>query len=277
MKLLNLLQCQKISKNNLSILPFCDILKIQRGKSLTRFLGVCIQNLIECIKYIFSGNLKFKDVILQAAYISYDSLLISLVIAFIAAAVIAIQVSKEFLMTGAEAYIGGTIAIVMIREIAPGFVALAIGARAGTAISAEIANMQVTSQVDAIKTLKVNPIGYYFSPRIVGAMITVPMVVLLAEFIGILGGLLVAKATILLHPARYITSALAWTTTKDIYISLLKACIFGGLIALVCASKGYETKGGAKEVGLSTTQAAILSTIFMLVADFLINLLFYIA
>ncbi|MBR6723495.1 ABC transporter permease [bacterium] len=244
---------------------------------MIRFLGLCMQNLWECIKYIFGGNLKFKTVISQAAAISYDSLPISLVISFISAAVIAIQVSKEFLMTGAESYIGGSIAVVMIREIAPGFVALAIGARAGTAISAEIANMQVTSQVDAIKTLKVNPIGYYFAPRILASAITVPMVVLIAEFVGILSGMFVSMGTINLHPARYMASAWAWIATKDIYISLLKACIFGALIALVCATKGYETKGGAKEVGYSTTQAAILSTIYMLVADFLINLLFYIA
>ena len=244
---------------------------------MIKFLGLCVENFIECIKYLFGGNVRFREVINQAASISYDSLPISLTIAFIAAAVIAIQVSKEFLMTGAEAYIGGTIAIVMIREIAPGFVALAIGARAGTAISAEIANMQVTSQVDAIKTLKVNPVGYYFTPKVLSAAITVPMVVLIAEFIGISGGLIVSMATISLHPARYMASAWAWMTPKDIYISLLKACIFGALIALVCATKGYETKGGAKEVGISTTQAAILSTIYMLVADFLINLVFYIA
>lgn len=236
-----------------------------------------MQNLWECIKYIFNGNLRLKTVITQAASISYDSLPISLVISFISAAVIAIQVSKEFLLTGAEAYIGGSIAVVMIREIAPGFVALAIGARAGTAISAEIANMQVTSQVDAIKTLKVNPVGYYFAPRILASALTVPMVVLIAEFIGILSGMFVAMGTIDLHPARYMASAWAWIETKDIYISLLKASVFGALIALVCASKGYETSGGAKEVGYSTTQAAILSTIYMLIADFLINLLFYIA
>ncbi|MBR6301414.1 ABC transporter permease [bacterium] len=244
---------------------------------MIKFLGLCIQNLIECFKYIFGGNVKFKTIITQAAAISFDSLPISLVIAFISSAVIAIQVSKQFLMTGAEAYIGGTIAVVMIREIAPGFVALAIGARAGTAISAEIANMQVTSQVDAIKTLQISPVGYYFTPRILASAITVPMVVLIAEFVGIAGGLVVALGTINLHPARYMASAWAWMSTKDIYVSLLKACIFGALIALVCATKGYETKGGAKEVGTSTTQAAILSTIYMLVADFLVNLVFYIA
>ena len=204
-------------------------------------------------------------------------ILLSSSIAFISSAVIAIQVSKEFLMTGAESYIGGTIAVVMIREIAPGFVALAIGARAGTAISAEIANMQVTSQVDAIKTLKINPVGYYFTPRLVSAFITVPMVVLVAEFVGILGGMFVSMETISLNPSRYLASAWAWTAIKDVYISILKGAVFGGLIALVCATKGYQTSGGAKEVGYSTTQAAILSTIYMLMADFLINLIFYIS
>ena len=243
---------------------------------MIEFLGLCTQNLIKSLKYLLSGQLRFSEVISKAASISYDSLSISLIIAFISAAVIAIQVSKQFLMTGAEAYIGGTLVIVLIREIAPGFVALAIGARAGTAISAEIANMQVTSQVDAMKTLKVDPVGYYFTPRIIAAAITVPMVVLLAEFVGTIGGMFVAKATINLHPARYMYSVWAWLSTRDIYISLFKAAIFGALIALVCATQGYETKGGAKEVGISTTQAAILSTIYMLIADFLINLVFYI-
>ena len=240
------------------------------------FLGLCVQNLIKSIKYLFTKQVRFSSVISQAAIISYDSLPISLIIVFIAAVVITIQVAKQFLMSGADTYIGGTIAIVMIREIAPGFVALAIGARAGTAISAEIANMQVTEQVDVMKTLKVDPVGYYFAPRIIAAAITVPMVVLLAEIVGIAGGLFISSATIDLHPARYMTSVWSWLAIKDVYISLLKASIFGGLIALVCATQGYETKGGAKEVGISTTQAAILSTIYMLIADFLINLVFYI-
>ena len=242
---------------------------------MINFFGKCIQNLYSCIRYTLSGRTRFNAVLNQAASISYDSLIISLVIVFVAAAVIAIQVSKQFLMTGAEAYVGGSIAIVLIREIAPGFVALAIGARAGTAISAEIANMKVTSQVDAIKTLKIDPVGYYFSPRILASAITVPMVVLIAELIGIIGGLIVAYFTIGLHPSRYINSVWLWLNTKDIYISLLKAFIFGILISLVCATQGYETTGGAKDVGVSTTKAAVLSTVYMLIADFVINIIFY--
>lgn len=237
------------------------------------FFGLCVQNLITSIKYLFST--RRSSIIAQATAISYDSLTIALAIVIIAASVIAIQVSKSFLMSGAETYIGGSIAVVIIREIAPGFAALAIGARAGTAISAEIANMQVTSQVDAMKTLKVDPVGYYFTPRLVAAGLTVPFVVLIAEFVGIVAGLLICLVTIDLHPNRYINSVWAWLNTRDIYISLLKAFIFGVLISLVCATQGYTTKGGAKEVGISTTQAAIKSTVYMLVADFVINLLFY--
>lgn len=242
---------------------------------MINFFGKCMENLYRSILYLVSGRSRLCHIFSQAAAISYDSLMISLVITFVSAAVIAIQVSKQFLMSGAEAYVGGSIAVVMIREIAPGFVALAIGARAGTAISAEIANMQVTSQVDAIKTLKVDPVGYYFAPRILAAAITVPMVVIIAELVGITGGLIVSNATIHLHPARYITSVWLWLSTKDIYISLLKAFIFGVLIALVCATQGYETHGGAKDVGESTTKAAVLSTVYMLLADFIINLIFY--
>ncbi len=239
------------------------------------FLGKTVQNFIQTMKYIVTGRMRFEHVISQAVEISYDSLPIALIISIIAAAVITIQVSKQFLMSGADSYIGGTLTVVIIREIAPAFVALSIGARAGTAISAEIANMQVTEQVDAIKTLKVDPVGYYFAPRLVAAGLTVPMVTLIAEVAGILGGMVVAYLTIGLHPNRYITSCWLWLNTRDFYISIFKAFCFGIIIANVCATQGYETKGGAKDVGVSTTQAAIKSTIYLLIADFIINFLFY--
>ena len=135
--------------------------------------------------------------------------------------------------------------------------------------------MQVTSQVDAIKTLKVDPVGYYFAPRLLAAAITVPMVVIIAELVGIIGGMFVSHATIGLHPSRYMNSVWLWLNSRDIYISIFKGFTFGTLIALVCATQGYETKGGAKDVGESTTKAAVLSTVYMLIADFIINLIFY--
>lgn len=241
------------------------------------FLGLCVQNLIQVIKYIFGGNVKFSAVLSRAAMIGYDSLPIALSIVFIAAVVIALQVSKQFLMTGAESYVGGFLAVALIRELAPGFAALAISARAGTAISAEIANMKVTSQVDALKTLKVEPVGYYFAPRILAGAITVPMVVILAELFGVLGGMIISYFTIGLHPNRYMSSVWLWLNTRDIYISILKGFIFGILIPLVCATQGYKTTGGAKGVGISTTKAAILSVVYLLMADLIVTFLFYVA
>ena len=241
------------------------------------FLGLCVQNLIQVIKYIFGGNVKFSAVLSRAAMIGYDSLPIALSIVFIAAVVIALQVSKQFLMTGAESYVGGFLAVALIRELAPGFAALAISARAGTAISAEIANMKVTSQVDALKTLKVEPVGYYFAPRILAGAITIPMVVILAELFGVLGGMIISYFTIGLHPNRYMSSVWLWLNTRDIYISILKGFIFGILIPLVCATQGYETTGGAKGVGISTTKAAILSVVYLLMADLIVTFLFYVA
>ncbi len=240
------------------------------------FLGLCIENLIQTVKYILKGNLKKDSVLSRAAMISYDSLPIALSIVFIAAAVIAIQISKQFLMSGAESYVGGFLAVALIRELAPGFAALAISARAGTAISAEIANMKVTSQVDAIKTLKVDPVGYYFAPRIIAGAFTVPMVVILAELFGILGGMIVSYFAIGLHPNRYMSSVWLWLNTRDIYISILKGFIFGVIIPLICATQGYKTHGGAKGVGISTTKAAIKSTVFLLMADLIITFLFYV-
>lgn len=242
---------------------------------MINFLGLCIQNLITTLKYIFDKNVKFSSIISRAAMISYDSLPIALIIVFIAAVVISLQVSKQFLMSGAENYVGGFLAVALIREIAPGFAALAISARAGTAISAEIANMKVTSQVDAMKTLKVEPVGYYFAPRLIAAAVTVPMVVILAELFGILGGMIVSYNTIGLHPSRYMNSVWLWINTRDLYISLLKGAIFGIIITVVCATQGYETEGGAKNVGISTTEAAIKSTVYLLVADLIMTLLFY--
>ncbi len=240
------------------------------------FLGLCIQNLIQTIKYIFGGNVKRDSVFARAAMISYDSLPIALSIVFIAAVVIALQVSKQFLMTGAESYVGGFLAIALIRELAPGFAALAINARAGTAVCAEIANMKVTSQVDALKTLKVDPVGYYFAPRIIAGAITIPMVVVLAELFGILGGMIVSYFAIGLHPNRYMSSVWLWLNTRDIYISIFKGFLFGIVIPLVCATQGYETQGGAKGVGISTTQAAIKATVFLLLTDLIVTFIFYV-
>ncbi|MBQ8475506.1 ABC transporter permease [bacterium] len=239
------------------------------------FLGQCVENFIEAIKYTLKGNVRLKSVISQIAAIGFDSLGICMAIVFIAACVIALQVANQFLMSGGESYIGGFLAVALIREIAPGFAALALAARAGTAICATVANMQVTNQIDAIEVLKVDSVGYYFAPRIIAGAISVFCIVLLAELIGILGGALVSYFSIGLHPTRYFNSVWLMLVMKDVWVSLLKGVIFGAIVALVCSTVGYNTRGGAKNVGESTTKSAILCTVYILVADLIIGVLFY--
>lgn len=242
---------------------------------MLRFLGQCVQNFTSAAKYTLKGNVHLSNVISQISAIGFDSLGICLSIVFISACVIALQVAQQFLMSGGDSYIGGFLAVALIREIAPGFAALALAARAGTAITAQVANMQVTNQIDAIEVLKVDSIGYYFAPRIIAGAISGFCIVLLSELTGILGGAIVSYFSILLHPVRYFNSVWLMLVMKDIYISLFKGVVFGALIALVCATVGYNTRGGAKNVGESTTKSAILCTIYVLVADLIIDILFY--
>ena len=239
------------------------------------FLGQCVQNFFQAMKYFFKGNVRFSSIIRQMALIGFDSLGICLAIVFISSCVIALQVAQQFLMSGADSYIGGFLAVALIREIAPGFAALALAARAGTAITAQVANMQVTNQIDAIDVLKVDSIGYYFAPRIIAGAFSCLFVVILAEFLGILGGMVVSYYSIDLHPNRYMNSVWLMLVTKDIYISLFKGFVFGGIIATVSSTVGYNTVGGAKNVGDSTTKSAILCTVYLLVADLIIDFLFY--
>lgn len=242
---------------------------------MLKFLGQCVQNLIISTKYIIKGNVRFSSVISQTASIGFDSLGICLSVVFIAACVIALQVAHQFLMSGGDSYIGGFLAVALIREIAPGFAAFSLAARAGTAITAQVANMQITDQIDAIEVSRVDSVGYYFAPRILAGALSCFCIVLLAELIGIAGGALVSYFSIDLHPARYFNSVWLMLVMKDVYISLLKAIIFGGIIALICSTAGYNTRGGAINVGKSTTMSAILCTVYILFADMVVDILFY--
>lgn len=242
---------------------------------MIKLTGDCTLNLLESLKFIFSRNFRFKECIKQMANIGADSLSIAGIIVFITGAVISLQLSKQFSMSGTEGYIGGVIAFAIIRELGPGFTALAISARSGTAMAAEVANMKITDQVDAMKTLGVSPIGYLFAPRLVAATIAIPLVSIIAQLIGIIGGIIVAYATVELHPNMFLYSIWTFMDVNDLFIGLIKAAAFGLLISLVCCTQGYLAKGGAKEVGEATTKAAMYSTIVLFICDLLLSWIFF--
>lgn len=239
------------------------------------FIGSCVINLFLSLKYIFQGKVSLKKVVFQSAVIGYDSLPIALTISMIAGGVLSLQVSQQFFLSGADSYVGGLISIAITREMAPIFAALAIGARAGTAITAEIGNMSVTEQIDALKVLKVEPIPYLLVPRLIAGFIVVPMVTVIAELIGIIGGMFIANNAIALHPFRYMKSVWLYTDVYDINASIVKAAVFGVLITLICTTHGLMTRGGAKEVGLATTKAAIWTAVTIPLFDLLLSWIFF--
>lgn len=242
---------------------------------IVEFIGFCVINLFKAVKKILKGDISFKNTISQAAIIGYDSLPISLTICLMAGAVLAMQVAESFVISGADSYVGGLVSVALTREMAPIFASLAIGARAGTAITAEISNMSITEQIEALKALKVDPIEYLLVPRLLAAVVVVPLVTIIAELIGIIGGMFVANATVKLHPFLYIKSVWLYTDTYDIQISLVKAAVFGILTALICTCHGLKTTGGAKEIGVSTTRAAIWTAVAILLSDLLLSWIFF--
>lgn len=238
-------------------------------------IGHCTNNLLKSLSFLLRGQISLKNTLIQAAIIGFDSAPIAIIISLVSGAVLTLQIAKQFILNGADAYIGALVAVTIIREIAPLFASLAIGARAGTAIAAEVANMKVTEQVDALKLLRVDPIYYLVLPRVVAGALMIPLVAIISMFIGVMGGMIVAKVTVGLHFNRFIESVWLYTDIYDIKMSILKAFIFGILITTICTTIGLLTKGGAKEVGRSTTKAAIWTATAVILADYLLTWIFY--
>jgi len=238
---------------------------------IIEFIGQCIMNLLISLKYLSEGKVNIKNTLQQAAVVGFDSIGISLVIIFITGAVISLQVARYFYMSGGEAYVGGLVSLTILKELAPIFTAMVISARAGTAMASELGNMQITEQVDAMKTLNVDPIRYLVLPRMLATAIVVPMVTVLAIVVGLVGGMMIAKLSIGLHQYRFMNSVWLYTHPKDVYQCLLKSFIFGIALSIVCATKGLNTRGGAKEVGVAVTKSAIWTTVVILILDYLIT------
>jgi len=238
-------------------------------------IGQVTANLGESFIYIWERRIHSAHVAQQVASIGFDSLPIALIINLVSGCVLALNAADKFAMTGATAYVGSLVAMATVREMAPIFTALGVGARAGTAISAEIANMGVTNQLDALQVMRVSPIRYLMVPRVLACIICMPMMTLLSEAVGILGAMIVTQAEAHIHYAMFLDSV--WLSLKwyDIEISLIKAVVFGIILAGISVTVGLNTKGGARQVGLATTQATVWTAICVLIADFLMTWMFF--
>lgn len=264
---------QRYYKQSATYKLFSNI--VQDLESFLSTLGKITLNCLEVLKYIFKGEIEFKELMVQCYRFGITSLPITLSIVGMTSIIIASQVALEMVKQGGGNFVGLLMAILMVRELAVIMSGFAIISMIGSSLASEIATMKVTEQIDAISVLKVKPIRYLFVPRILAGMIMMPPVVLIASAVGIITGAITANLTSELGYRAYFDSMWLGIYMKDLLVCLLKALTFGGVIALISCSCGYEAKGGAKGVGEATTKAVVWSFVAIVIIDMIYAIAFF--
>ena len=223
------------------------------------------------IRGLWKGPRYFREIIEQMDLIGVGSLGIVALNGFFTGGVLILQAYPTLQYYGATAQAGQSVATSLIRELGPVLTALMVAGRAGSAISAELGSMVVSQQIDAMRALGTSPVRKLVTPRIVALIITLPLLTISADLIGIVGGGIVARQIYGLDPSVYIESAKVGVSTSDIIGGIIKPLVFGLIIALVACHKGLATTGGTVGVGRSTTNAVVTASVNIIIADFFLS------
>ncbi len=211
----------------------------------------------------------------QMMRIGYFSLPVVGLTAFFTGGALALQIYVGSNRFGAEAFVPNIVVLGITRELGPVIAGLMVAGRVAAAIAAEIGTMRVTEQIDALTTLSTNPMKYLVVPRLVAAVITLPLLVLVADAIGVFGGYVVATESLGFNGAVYIKNTVDFVTHDDVSSGVIKVAVFGFIIALMGCYNGFHSRGGAQGVGAATTNAVVSSSILILAANyFLTSILF---
>jgi phospholipid/cholesterol/gamma-HCH transport system permease protein len=211
----------------------------------------------------------------QMLRIGYFSLPVVGLTAFFTGGALALQIFVGSDRFGAEQFVPNIVVLGITRELGPVIAGLMVAGRVAAAIAAEIGTMRVTEQIDALTTLSTNPIKYLVVPRLVAAVVTLPLLVLVADAIGVFGGYVVATESMHFNGAVYLKNTVDFVTQGDVMSGVIKAAVFGVVIALMGCYNGFHSKGGAQGVGNATTNAVVSASILILAANyFLTSILF---
>jgi phospholipid/cholesterol/gamma-HCH transport system permease protein len=211
----------------------------------------------------------------QMMSIGYFSLPVVGLTAFFTGGALALQIYVGGNRFGAESFVPNIVVLGITRELGPVIAGLMVAGRVAAAIAAEIGTMRVTEQIDALTTLSTNPIKYLVVPRLVAAVITLPLLVLVADAIGVFGGYAVATRSLGFNGSIYIKNTVDFVTHDDVSSGVIKVAVFGFIIALMGCYNGFHSKGGAQGVGQATTNAVVTSSILILASNyFLTSILF---
>ncbi len=238
-------------------------------------MGSTVINARQVFGALLKGKLHVPQAIQQASSMGVDAAPMALLICLTAGSVISLQVTLRFIQTGANDYVGGLVTLALVREIGPMFTALAIACRNGTAMAAELGNMSVSEQLDALRMLHINPVRYLLAPRVVGSVLALPLVAALATLVAVFGGMMVAQVVGDLHYWKFIDSIWIMLRPYDIQMAFIKSLVFGTLISLICGTIGLHTRGGAPQVGQACRYAAIWSAIVLIITDFFLSLFMF--
>ena len=225
----------------------------------------------QVIVHLLKGRIHRQNTTEQMKVVGPDSLIIALVTATFVGMVFTIQVAREFLNFGAVQAIGGVLALALSRELAPVLTAVVLAARVGSAFAAEIGTMKVTEQIDALYVLKSDPIDYLVIPRLIACCAMLPILTIISLFMGMAGGVFVANLFYNISQITFIESINQFLQVWDLVSAMIKAIIFGAIIAIIGCNWGLTTTGGAKGVGESTTTAVVMALISIFVINFFLS------
>ncbi len=207
--------------------------------------------------------------------IGYYSLPVVALTAIFTGMVLALQSATGLSRFNAESAIANLVVLSVTRELGPVLAGLMVAGRVGAAMAAELGTMRVTDQIDALSTLSTNPMKYLVTPRLTAAVIALPLLVVVADILGVLGGFVIAAVKLGFNPHVYLANTLNFVQAGDVISGLVKAAVFGFLVALMGCYQGYNSKGGAEGVGAATTNAVVSASVLILAFDYVLTELFF--
>jgi len=233
---------------------------------------------LQSITNVFSGPHYLQDTLDQMDSIGVGSVPIVLLTGFFIGAVMVLQTASQFVRFGQTSLTGDAVALALVRELGPTLTSLLVTGRCASGIASELGSMLVTEQVDAMRAMGTDPSRKLVTPRVVAAVLTVPLLACMSDFIGLVGGCVAAVFSLRLGVVQFWTRAINALEFSDIMQGILKAVVFGFILSSVGCYQGLTVRGGTQGVGRATTQAVVVSSVMIIVADtFLTKLALYLA
>jgi phospholipid/cholesterol/gamma-HCH transport system permease protein len=211
----------------------------------------------------------------QSVLIGVNALSIVGLISFLIGLILALQSAAQLRQFGANIFVADLIGIAMLREMGPIMTAIVVAGRSGSSIASEIATMVVTEEIDALKTMSLNPSRHVIVPKFHGITLTMPLLTILADLIGVLGGFVIGITYLQLSATAFFNELVTVLIMKDILTGLFKSIVFAWIIIIVACYFGLRVTGGSEGVGKATTASVVASIFFVIVADSILGLIFY--